>query len=82
MATSTENTLETTITVLKSKRPQALTEEQKLDIDVEAKDAKEQLSNLGQKLKGYYQQRVAELAIQPKQWGSSIMIGIISRRFM
>ena len=58
--------LEATIAVLKSKRPHALTEEQKLDIIVayhslQAEDAKELLENPEQKPKGHYQQRVAAL---------------------
>ena len=48
MATSIENTLETTIAdLLKSKRPQALTE---VYHSMQAKDSKEQLSNPGQQL--------------------------------
>eukprot|EP00731_Ephydatia_muelleri_P025274 Em0017g357a len=51
---------------LKSKRPRALTEEQKLDIlvayhSLQAEDAKEPLENPAQKPKGHYQQRVSAL---------------------
>ena len=58
--------LETTITVLKSKRPRALKEEQRLDIlvayhSLQAEDAKELLENPEQKPKGHYQQQVAAL---------------------
>ena len=58
--------LETTIAELKSKRPRALTEEQKLDIlvayhSLQAEDAKEPLENPAQKPKGHYQQRVSAL---------------------
>ena len=58
--------LETTIAELKSKRPRALTEEQKLDIlvayhSLQAEDAKEPLENPAQKPKGHYQLRVSAL---------------------
>eukprot|EP00731_Ephydatia_muelleri_P016301 Em0009g725a len=51
---------------LKSKRPRALTEEQKLDIlvayhSLQAEDAKEPLENPAQKPKGHYQLRVSAL---------------------
>ena len=51
--------LETTIAVLKSKRPRALTEEQKQDIlvayySLQAEDAKELLENPKPKPKGHY----------------------------
>ena len=73
MAVSSEDTsclnlrsLETTIAELKSKRPRALTEEQKLDIlvayhSLQAEDAKELLENPAQKPMEHYQQRVSAL---------------------
>ena len=73
MAVSSENasslqlrSLETTIAVLKSKRPCALTLEQKQDILVayrllQAGDSKELLEDPEQKPKGHYQQWVAAL---------------------
>ena len=58
--------LETTIAELKSKRPRALTEEQKLDILIayhllQAEGAKEPLENLAQKPNGHYQLWVSAL---------------------
>ena len=73
MAVSSENasslqlrSLETTIAVLKSKRPRALTLEQKQDIlvayhSLQAGDSKELLEDPEQKPKRHYQQRVAAL---------------------